>query len=378
MKNNNRLGIRLIFYFAGLAIMAFGVALSVKSDLGVSPISSIPYTMTCVAGIELGRATIIFSAFMVLVQAVLLRTKFKLFNLLQLPVGILFGLWMTFCSNMVMALPPLENATLRFILMLVSTVVIALGVFMYVPAGFIPLAPEGAMLVVAQMTKSKFANVKLISDISMVAISTVVCLIILGELGSVGIGTIAAAVLVGNEIKVLGKYFGAYRDKILGIGQAASATTKQAAEKPLLQLMKRDVYTIHKDDTIADALKMMKAKKVSGLPVLDQEERLAGFISDGDIIRHLTSEHSLFIDSHSLEKIEFNAALHDLMKHPVSSLATKRVIAVNAKDSLDEVCYVLGEHRLKKAPVMENGEMIGIINVSNIIGYAVSLMEEPA
>ena len=34
-----------------LAIMAFGVALSVKSDLGVSPISSIPYTMTCVAGI---------------------------------------------------------------------------------------------------------------------------------------------------------------------------------------------------------------------------------------------------------------------------------------------------------------------------------------
>lgn len=37
-----------------------------------------------------------------------------------------------------------------------------------------------------------------------------------------------------------------------------------------------------------------------------------------------------------------------------------------------------GEHHLKKVPVMENGRMIGIINVSNIIGYAVSLMEEPA
>lgn len=99
MKNNKKLAIRLIFYFTGLAIMAFGVALSVKSDLGVSPISSIPYTMTCVAGIELGRATIIFSAFMVLVQAVLLRTKFRLFNLLQLPVGILFGLPKNLCCS---------------------------------------------------------------------------------------------------------------------------------------------------------------------------------------------------------------------------------------------------------------------------------------
>lgn len=142
--------------------------------------------------------------------------------------------------------------------------------------------------------------------------------------------------------------------------------------------MKRDVYTIHKDDTIADALKLMRAKKVSGLPVLDGEENLVGFISDGDIIRHLTSEHSLFVDSHSLEKIEFNSALHDLMKHAVSTIATKRVIAVNVEDNLDEVCYVLGERHLKKVPVMENGRMIGIINVSNIIGYAVSLMEEPA
>ena len=52
---------RLLLYFGGLLIMTLGVAISVKSDLGVTPISSIPYTMTVVTGMELGLATMLFS-----------------------------------------------------------------------------------------------------------------------------------------------------------------------------------------------------------------------------------------------------------------------------------------------------------------------------
>ena len=113
----------------------------------------------------------------------------------------------------------------------------------------------------------------------------------------------------------------------------------------------------------------------SGVPVVDRENQLVGFISDGDIIRHLSSEHSLFVNAHSMEKIEFNQALYDLMTKEVSTIATKKIITVDASDDLDEVCYKLGENRLKKAPVMKDGQMIGIINVSNIIKYAVGLIE---
>ena len=45
-------------YFIGLFVMTIGIALSVKSNLGVSPVSSIPYTMTCVWGIEMDKASI--------------------------------------------------------------------------------------------------------------------------------------------------------------------------------------------------------------------------------------------------------------------------------------------------------------------------------
>ena len=58
----SRLFVRIPAYVIGLLIMTLGVAISVKSNLGVSPVSSIPYTITCVVGLEMGKATILFHA----------------------------------------------------------------------------------------------------------------------------------------------------------------------------------------------------------------------------------------------------------------------------------------------------------------------------
>ena len=72
-KKNNNLKVRIPMYFVGLFLMTIGIAISVKSNLGVSPVSSIPYTMTCVWGIEMGKATILFHTILVLIQIILLR-----------------------------------------------------------------------------------------------------------------------------------------------------------------------------------------------------------------------------------------------------------------------------------------------------------------
>ena len=79
MKN---LKVRISVYIFGLFIMAIGAALSVRSNLGVSPVSSIPYTMTCAWGIEMGKATILFHIVLVLLQIVLLRREFQPIQLL--------------------------------------------------------------------------------------------------------------------------------------------------------------------------------------------------------------------------------------------------------------------------------------------------------
>mgnify|MGYP000556214682 FL=1 len=102
-------------------IMTLGVAISVKSNLGVSPVSSIPYTITCVVGLEMGKATILFHAVLVLLQILLLRRAFQAKNLLQIFAGILFGYFTTFCNSLMVFFPDPTNLIVRLAMMLFST-----------------------------------------------------------------------------------------------------------------------------------------------------------------------------------------------------------------------------------------------------------------
>jgi len=212
MKN---MKVRVPMYFIGLFIMTIGIAFSVKSNLGVSPVSSIPYTMTCVWGIEMGKATILFHAVLVLFQIIILRKDFKLINLLQIAVGIVFGFFTTFCNYCVSYCPTPHNLVIRIIMMLISTVFIAFGIFLYLPANLLPLAGEGVMKAISDTVHIEFSKVKIAFDVSMVVISAIVCLIMLHGLGSVGIGTIIAALLVGMILGVITKRFGHKRDELL-------------------------------------------------------------------------------------------------------------------------------------------------------------------
>lgn len=217
MKKNTHIKTRLVLYIVGLFIMTLGISMSVKSNLGVSPVSSIPYTITCVFGIEMGKATILFHVVLVILQIVILRRDFELKNLLQIVVGIVFGYFTTFSNYLFSFLPTPDNLLVRLLLMLGSAVVIAVGIFFYLPADIVPLAGEGVMKAVSDVTGIVFSNVKIAFDVTMVIVSLITCLVVLHALGSVGIGTVIAAVLVGAILGQINKMFGAKRDVLMGI-----------------------------------------------------------------------------------------------------------------------------------------------------------------
>lgn len=295
-------------YVIGLLIMTLGVAISVKSNLGVSPVSSIPYTITCVVGLEMGKATILFHAVLVLLQILLLRRAFQAKNLLQIFAGILFGYFTTFCNSLMVFFPDPTNLIVRLAMMLFSTGLIAFGLFWYVPADIIPLAGEGAMLAISRTIKKPFPTVKIAFDVTMVVISLITCLICLHSLGSVGIGTIAAAILVGMELRWITKKCGAQRDAILGV------TKKETAQSPLLAIMKQEVYTVSEETSIRDALRLITEKKISGVPVTDGSQNLIGFLSDGDILRFLADVEPLFINASALQELpNFEERTKELM-----------------------------------------------------------------
>lgn len=222
------LKVRIPMYFIGLFMMTIGIALSVKSNLGVSPVSSIPYTMTCVWGIEMGKATILFHIILVLIQILLLRKKFKPVQLLQIVIGVVFGYFTTFCNYMVSFLPTPENLGIRIIMLLASTVFVAFGIFLYLPADLIPLAGEGCMQAVSSVTHIEFSKVKIGFDCTMVLVSAITCLTVLHNLGSVGAGTIIAAILVGTLVGIINRAFGKQRDKLLGKTVETAASSAES------------------------------------------------------------------------------------------------------------------------------------------------------
>lgn len=130
--------------------------------------------------------------------------------------GVIFGYFTTFCNYMVSFLPTPENLVIRVGMVLASTVFVAIGIFFYLPADLIPLAGEGAMQAVSSVTGIEFPKVKIGFDCTMVLVSVITCLTCLHSLGSVGAGTVIAAVLVGTLVGVLNRAFGKRRDVIMG------------------------------------------------------------------------------------------------------------------------------------------------------------------
>ena len=105
--------------------------------------------------------------------------------------------------------------SLQLLLMIGSSILIAIGIFFYLPADIISLAGEGAMQAIAEKTNTVFNKVKIRFDVTMVSVSLIACLIALRKLGAVGIGTIIASVLVGSVLGIVTKLFGQKRDMLL-------------------------------------------------------------------------------------------------------------------------------------------------------------------
>ena len=202
-----RIPSRLAEYFLGLFLMTAGIAFSVLSDLGVSPLSSLPYAATLCFGLEMGLGTMIMHALFVLMQLLLLRKEFRPAMLLQIPAGIVFGWFTTLCNGLVGMIPKSGFFPLQLVMQLISIMLVAVGIHFYLPANIIPLAGEGIVSAISVKFRLDFAKVKIGFDVATVILAAAVCLIVNGSFGSVGIGTLMSALLTGTFIAWINKLF---------------------------------------------------------------------------------------------------------------------------------------------------------------------------
>ena len=207
---------RLLFYIGGLFILAIGINISKIAQLGISPVSAIPYAAELIWGIELGKATLIAYVALIALQIILLRKDYKIIQLLQIVCTYILSFFITYTGTqyLLMWLPTPSNYVIKLIYLLVSILVIGVGVAFYLVSDFIPLPAEGLMNAIVQISggKLKFENVKIAVDSSLVIVSAILSLVFLKDLKSVREGTVLAAILVG---KVVGFIFKNYKHKII-------------------------------------------------------------------------------------------------------------------------------------------------------------------
>lgn len=206
---------RYILCVIGLFIAAIGVAVTKKGELGVSPISSVANVVSLkFTALTLGNWLIIWNCVLIIGQILILRKKFQLIQLLQVPVSFLFGYFTDF-GVWLLSFIDVDFYAARIAMVLMGTVILGFGISLSVIANVIMNSGEAFVKAVADTIHKNFGNIKILFDIACVILSVILSLIFFEmKIEGTREGTIIAALFTGSVIKFflrllekpLGKY----------------------------------------------------------------------------------------------------------------------------------------------------------------------------
>lgn len=195
---------RYLFFIFGLFMMAVGVALSTRSNLGTSPISSIPYVLSLGLPLTIGQFTFILNIGLIIFQIILLRKQYKWIQLLQIVVAVIFSYFTDFTMGLFSWLN-VTSYSAQLGVFIISCVVLALGVSMEVTADVVMMAGEGVVSTISMVTKKDFGKLKVGFDATLVISSCFCSFILFHKLNGVREGTVLAALLVGTIVRFINK-----------------------------------------------------------------------------------------------------------------------------------------------------------------------------
>lgn len=197
-------GLRVLVYILGLFFLAMGVAFSVNSNLGVSPVNSLPYVISQVSGAAMSACVIVVFCSYIALQVLILRREFKPINLLQIAFSTIFGYFVDFAKWIVgdFALPTYAG---QLAMLAISILFIAVGVILYIDVELVPMPMEGLSLAMAKKLNIPFHNMKIIVDCVVVAASIAVSFLFLHGLVGIREGTVITAIVTGKVMALLKK-----------------------------------------------------------------------------------------------------------------------------------------------------------------------------
>jgi len=118
--------------------------------------------------------------------------------------------------------------------------------------------------------------------------------------------------------------------------------------------MNGDVIAVKKNTSILRAMELMLEKKISGMPVVEDDMTLVGVITEMDVVN---LAYNIIYDAGNLD----NKRVRHFM--------TERVVSFDKDDNLFDVCDFLAKNLFRRVPITSAGKVVGIISVPDIIKY---------
>jgi CBS domain-containing protein len=109
-----------------------------------------------------------------------------------------------------------------------------------------------------------------------------------------------------------------------------------------------NVISVRPDQTIREAIALLAKHNIGALVVVDAAGNLRGIVSERDVVREAFSNENLYSD-------------------PVGNIMTKNLITGVLQDDLESVADTMTERRIRHLPVMDQGQLVGIISIGDMV-----------
>jgi CBS domain-containing protein len=140
------------------------------------------------------------------------------------------------------------------------------------------------------------------------------------------------------------------------------------------EIMTTDVVTVSKEDNVKEVAKVLTKEGISGVPVVEDGE-LVGIVSEGDLVAHDKKLHFpnyvYFLDSvFYLESFDkFEEDLKKVAAVKIKDIMTENVVTISPETTVEDMATVITDEHINRLPVMEDGEMVGIVSRADIVKY---------
>ena len=132
------------------------------------------------------------------------------------------------------------------------------------------------------------------------------------------------------------------------------------------EIMNTNVRTARPDSSINDVAIVMCFNKISGLPVIDDDNKIVGIISEKDILNGIYPNVSEFMEMGRVDFESLEQEYRDLINLHVSDLMTPNVLTVTPEDPVLRAVSVMGINKIRRIPVAEDGVLRGIISMGDV------------